>query len=122
MKGKTILLVSLLLLLTALLGAGDRNHTGILIDTLCGETAAHNSEKVAHHTVACSLMENCQASGFGIVFDRVFFKFDERGDELALELLKKTALKRRLAVRVWGDFDFQEETVRVSRLETASED
>ncbi len=104
-------------LFSAGLIAGEQNRSGILMDTLCGETSAHNSEKVAHHTVACSLMKSCKASGFGMVSEQTFLKFDDGGDKLALERLEETSLKRKLRVRVWGDFDFERGTVRVSRLE-----
>ena len=114
---KGIVFFPFFLLLSCLFGAEDQSRTGILIDTLCGETSAHNSEKVAHHTVACSLVENCRDSGFGIVVEKTFLKFDERGDKLALGVLEQTPIKKKLEVRVWGDFDFEGETVRVIKLE-----
>ncbi len=113
---KRIAAVAFVLASAVLIGQ-EQSRSGVLIDTLCGETSAHNFEKVAHHTVTCSLMKNCKASGFGMVVEKMFLKFDDEGDRLALELLEETSLKRKIRVEVWGDFDFEQERVRVSRLE-----
>ena len=102
--------------------AGETTRSGVLIDTLCGETSAHNAEKVEDHTVACSLMKNCQASGFGLVVDATFFKFDGRGDDLALALLEKTSQRRKLRIAVTGLFDTQGDTVLVKSLEPVKAD
>jgi len=104
--------------LTLTISAWAENETkvGILIDTLCGETSAHNPEKVADHTVSCSLMRNCKLSGFGLVVDPIFFKFDTQGDEMALNLLESSQKRRNVEVKVTGIFNPQEGTVLVGKL------
>lgn len=51
-----------------------------------------------------------------MLWEPAFLKFDNGSDKLSLKLLEETSLKRKLRVRVWGNFDFEQEPVRVSRL------
>ena len=116
MKNLLYFLLIFSLMCTASAWAEDETKVGVLIDTLCGETSAHNPEKVEDHTVSCSLIQNCKLSGFGLVVDPIFFKFDARGDEMALTLLKKSQKRRNVKIKVTGIFNPQEGIVLVDEL------
>lgn len=116
MKNLRCFLLIFSLTFTVSAWAENKTKVGVLIDTLCGETSAHNPEKVEDHTVSCSLMKNCKSSGFGLVVDPIFFKFDIRGDEMALTLLERSQKRRNVKVKVTGIFNPQEGTVLVEKL------
>jgi len=59
--------------------------TGYLVDKMCGSGMAKKDaktamEKAKNHAVSCALEDNCSASGFGLVMDGKFYKFDAKGD------------------------------------------
>ena len=92
-------------------GTGVQTLKGYLTDKMCGtgftktgdaKTAAAKAKK---HTKDCALEENCMASGYGLVFDGKFHKFDEAGDKIALEYLNKTKKENNLFVMVKGTMD-----------------
>ncbi|MDA2929394.1 hypothetical protein MYX84_05505 [Acidobacteria bacterium AH-259-O06] len=112
---QTCVVSAIFLLSATMIFAGEAKKTGILIDAMCGEMSAANAEKVANHKVACALMPNCQESGFGIVLEGKFLKFDQAGDEKALQLLKNTKKTDKMKVEVTGDFEG--DTVKVSKIE-----
>ncbi|HEY4611806.1 MAG TPA: hypothetical protein VII11_02365 [Bacteroidota bacterium] len=83
---------------------------GYLVDKMCGAgyakgDAAKAAEKGMKHSKACALDEDCAASGFGIVMDGKYLKFDEAGDKLALEYLNKSEKKSDFLVEVAGTQD-----------------
>jgi hypothetical protein len=85
----------------------DKSYTGYVVDKMCALGMVKKGPKVAmekamKHTKACALEDDCAASGYGLVMDGRFFKFDEKGDKLAAEYLQKTKKKRELLVDVEG--------------------
>lgn len=85
----------------------DKSYTGYVVDKMCAVGMVKKGPKIAmekamKHTKACALEDDCAASGFGLVMDGKFFKFDEKGDKLAAEYLDKTTKKRDLLVDVKG--------------------
>ncbi len=88
------------------------NYEGYLADVLCATrgTALDGADMMRHpekHSVACLKEEQCVASGYGILTKGAgetyaFQKFDKKGNELALELIKKTHKKDSLSVIVIG--------------------
>jgi hypothetical protein len=62
---------------------------GYLADMMCGKRLAKDEKKAAKHTVACALEEACAETGFGLVYENAFHKFDEKGDKMAKEWLDK---------------------------------
>jgi hypothetical protein len=85
----------------------NKGFTGYVVDKMCAVGMVKKGPKVAmekamKHTKACALEDDCAASGYGLVMDGKFFKFDERGDKLAAEYLNKTTKKRDLLVDVKG--------------------
>ncbi|MCI0706468.1 MAG: hypothetical protein L0Y80_03155 [Ignavibacteriae bacterium] len=80
---------------------------GYLVDKMCGSgyakgDAAKAAEKGMKHSKACALEEDCAASGYGIIMDGKYIKFDEKGDKLALEYLNKSSKKNDFLVEVAG--------------------
>lgn len=85
----------------------DKSYTGYVVDKMCALGMVKKGPKVAmekamKHTRACALEDDCAASGYGLVMDGKFYKFDEKGDKLAAEYLEKTKKKRDLLVDVRG--------------------
>ena len=87
-------------------------YEGYLADVLCATrgTALDGADMLRHpekHSVACLKEPPCVASGFGILTKGTgdtftFHKFDQKGNELALELIKKTQKKDSFSVEVTG--------------------
>ena len=88
----------------------DKGYTGYADDKMCALGMVKTGPKVARekamkHTNACALEDDCAASGYGLVRDGQYFKFDEKGDKLADEYLQKTKKKRELLVDVKGTLE-----------------
>ena len=118
MKRVQLLCFSCVLLAGSLLVfAGPDTKTGVLMDAACGARVAANVEKAAKHTVACALMESCKASGFGLILEGRFLKFDPAGDEEAVKLLEAAKVRENFRVEVTGEFT--EDDVKVSAMKPA---
>jgi hypothetical protein len=79
--------------------------TGWLIEKSCSGT-----DDPAKHTKECCLMKDCAASGYGITLKQPdgsfkFYKFDQKGHNLAAVYLKKTNKKDNLTISVKGVWD-----------------
>lgn len=79
--------------------------TGWLIDKCCSGT-----KDPVRHTTECLRMESCTATGFGILEKQQdgtvkFYKFDEKGHNLAVNYLKKVTQKDNVAITVKGVWD-----------------
>ena len=72
---------------------------GFLVDNMCA--TPHDTEAKKHKT-SCSLMEACVKSGYAVVSKDTVYKLDEKGNELALAVLKETKTKQGVAVAVEG--------------------
>ena len=89
----------------------DMVYKGYLVDKMCatGFTKSGDvkkaTEKAKKHTKDCALEENCKASGYGLIMDGKFHKFDESGDKLAVNYLNKTKWESNLVVEVKGMMD-----------------
>ena len=115
---KTLGVLAIMLLSTNLTFAVDTTKTGILLDAMCGEMSASNTDELASHKVLCALMPNCQESGFGIVVEGKFLKFGEAGDEKALAFLKSTQKKSAVKIAVTGEFSG--DNVKVATIKEAN--
>lgn len=100
-----------------LVPAGPDTRTGVVMDAACGARVAANAEKTAKHTVACALMESCKASGFGLILEGRFLKFDPAGDEQALKLLEAAKVRENFRAEVTGEFS--EDNIKVSAMKAA---
>jgi hypothetical protein len=83
---------------------------GYLVDKMCATGMAKKSPeeamaKAAKHTKSCALEESCVESGFGLISEGKWYKFDDAGDKQALAWLKKTDKKNELMVEVTGTHD-----------------
>ncbi|MGB2868520.1 MAG: hypothetical protein WBD36_08725 [Bacteroidota bacterium] len=104
--------------------SGSHVMTGWLVDQMCGKKmgngdAEKSNAKAAKHTKDCAVEESCAESGYGLVNNGKWFKFDEKGDKLAAEWLSKTDLKKNLMVNVKGAMDG--DNIKVESITTASE-
>ena len=111
------LLVSLFFLTSFTMLAQDKmdkssSHTmkGYLVDNACGTGMAKKAPdeamaEAAKHEKSCALKEGCQDSGFGLMSEGVFYKFDDNGAKKALALMKKTKKKNEIMVAVVGNHD-----------------
>lgn len=87
-------------------------YEGYLADVLCATrgTALDGADMMKHpekHSVACLKEPPCVASGFGVLVKGkdetyAFHKFDKKGNELAVQLINKTAKKDGVLVEVTG--------------------
>jgi hypothetical protein len=80
---------------------------GYLVDKMCATGMAKKSPeeamaKAAKHTKSCALEESCVESGYGLISEGKWYKFDDAGDKQALAWLKKTDKKNELMVEVTG--------------------
>ncbi|MGA7160139.1 MAG: hypothetical protein WBZ48_04000 [Bacteroidota bacterium] len=118
MKKRSIsIFLSLFLLASISLFAQEKmekatSHTmkGYLVDRMCATGMAKKAPdeamaKAAKHTKSCALEESCQESGFGLMSDGMWYKFDDNGDKQALALLQKTEKKNEIMVAVTGTHD-----------------
>ena len=108
------ILLVVLVFLSGALSAHGEEKTGILVDAKCGTQIAGNADKVTGDPNSCSL-EN-RESGYGIVSDGKFYKFDDYGNKQALLLLKVTEKTSNLKVRVGGHFE--SDLIKVGEIET----
>ncbi len=113
MKRPLVILIVSTLFFLFLLAHGEEK-TGILIDAKCGANLADQPSKAQAHPVSCAL--DSKDSGFGIIADEKFFRFDDFGNKQALLLLKATQKESNLKVRVGGHFEGN--LIKVSEIET----
>lgn len=103
MKRKTLLAaLALALVTTAFAFAQEKRAAkinGFLVDNMCAAPADSDAKQ---HPTSCSLMEACQKSGYAVVSKDKVYKLDERGNQLALAILKETKTKKGVAVAVEG--------------------
>ena len=105
MKTKTVLItVTAMLTMCVAVSAHDQK-VGLLIDTECGKRLADSPEEAAAHAVSCSLKEECAKTGYGVIVDGKFYKFDKMGNKLANVILMTTKKKAGVKVKVDGHFD-----------------
>jgi hypothetical protein len=104
--GFALVLVAVLVT-TVSLRADDHKVTlkGYLIDKACSTgalKAADPAAKAKGHKKGCALMDNCAASGYGIVSDGKYYAFDKAGNEMAAKWLKATEKTDNLGLEVVG--------------------
>ncbi len=92
---------------------------GFLADKMCGSGFAKKDKETAtskamKHTVSCALEESCMESGYGLLLDGKYIKFDEAGDKMAVDYLKNTKVKENILVEVSGSQDG--ETIKVKSI------
>jgi hypothetical protein len=77
--------------------AGKVTLRGYLMDASCGAALSGKptaEARAARHTKACALNEECAASGYGIMAEGKWVKFDARGDSLAKKAITASRRER----------------------------
>ena len=87
----------LVLLMAFPLAAAEWKGVSI-VDAGCAERVKANPDK---HTRAC--MMRCEESGYGVVADGNFIKFDEKGNNLAIEALQKSKKDDAIHATITGE-------------------
>ena len=97
-------------------GDGKQALTGYLMDLECAPSILKKPDvekAAAAHTKDCATEEDCAKEGYGVIVGKKVIKFDDRGNELAKEFLKKTEKEDHLRVKVEG-------TVKGDQIEVAT--
>jgi len=99
---KLALLTVLLALPLAAFAGENVTVSGVLVDKMCsGETKT--TEKALEHSKDCALMDQCAASGFGVVTaEGAFLTFDAAGNKKAVEFLKSFKGDQNIKITVQG--------------------
>jgi len=94
---KKLLSLVLALLVTVPVFAATWENVAI-VDAGCADKVMNDPDK---HPRACML--DCADSGYGVVADGKFIKFDEKGNELAIEALKGSEKKNGIRADITGE-------------------
>ena len=82
--------------------AGDAKPAtlkGYVVDQMCGGkmAAKENAQtKAEGHTKDCALNESCSSSGYGIMSEGKYYKFDEKGSATAKAMIEKSKREKGL--------------------------
>jgi hypothetical protein len=97
-----IALCTIVLAFVLTANAGDAKPTtlkGYVVDQMCGGkmAAKENAQSKAEgHSKDCALDEHCSASGYGIMSDGKYYKFDEKGSATAKAMIEKSKREKGL--------------------------
>jgi type 1 fimbria pilin len=115
---RKLFVVILSLAFAAMLYAQDSKAikvTGYLIDNACADGAKELNSRAKGHSVSCALMDSCEKSGYSVVTDdNKRYKLNEKGEGLAVELLKNTKTTKGVKVDLEGNYNGSE--VDVTKL------
>lgn len=109
MNLKAVFFISAMVLLSVNAAAQDnpdqQTWRGLLVDAhYAGDLLSYESlaQKAKKYTKESGLKREAKESGYGIVVRDKFYAFDAKGNELALELLRRTTKESRIEVEVSG--------------------
>jgi hypothetical protein len=89
---------------------------GHLVDVACSSKHATEADFIAKHDKKCLLMEACVKSGYSLVTaDGKMLKLDTKGNQMALDLIKKTEREGNWVVAVTGKVSG--DTIAVSNIQ-----
>jgi hypothetical protein len=119
MMRKTFVLILVLAAVGAIYAREGKNVklTGYLIDNACAGAHAKDADfgkRVEGHSVSCALMPGCEASGYAIYSDDKLYKLDDKGNKIAVDLLKASKPKKGFHVQAEGQIEG--DTLHVSSL------
>ena len=108
--------------------AEDHVFEQYLYDVDCAKKAIADDGTVLRtfpekHTVACLKKPSCMASGYGLIIRNKktgrynFYKFDEKGNELAIKLLETTKKTDNMRIKVNGTLDDKRMILKVESIE-----
>jgi hypothetical protein len=100
------LLAGVGLLVVGLAGTGaaqGQTINGTLMDVACSSHHATEAGYTEKHDKKCLLMDACVKSGYSLVTaDKKVLKFDAKGNQLAVDLIRKTERENNWTVAVNG--------------------
>jgi len=103
------------LAMCATMSAQDQKISGYLVDAVCAGNHASEPGYAANHNKNCNLMAGCIKSGYSVITaDNKVLKFDQKGNDQALALIKATEKDKDWKVVVTGKVDGQ--TIAVSSI------
>jgi hypothetical protein len=112
LAGKLLALAAVLAL--PALASETKNWQNVsLVDLNCSKKAAVTKDPDTH-TRDCALL--CSKSGYGVLVDGKYYKFDAAGSDQALAALKASSKKDHLRVDVSGELDGDTLTVASLKL------
>jgi type 1 fimbria pilin len=114
---RKVFALTTIVLLAGVLFAQDKTVTitGNLMDNACAESAKDLGTKAKNHSTSCALMDGCEKSGYAVyAADSKLYKLDDKGNDLAVDLLKNTKTKNGVKVSVEGTLNG--DTVKVTKL------
>ncbi len=94
--------------------------TGNLIDNACAESAKDLGARAKNHSTSCAMMDGCEKSGYAVyASDNKLYKLDDKGNDIAADLLKNTKTQKGVKVSVEGTLDGN--TIKVTKLTEVTE-
>jgi type 1 fimbria pilin len=114
---RKVFALTTIVLLAGILFAQDKTVTitGNLMDNACAESAKDLGAKAKNHSTSCALMDGCEKTGYAVyAADNKLYKLDDKGNDLAVDLLKNTKTKNGVKVSVEGTLNG--DTVKVTKL------
>jgi hypothetical protein len=102
---------------TAMGQSEGQKFNGHLVDAVCAGNHATEPGYAANHEKQCNLMAGCVKSGFSLITaDSKVLKFDQKGNDQALALIKAYDKEKDMKVTVVGKLDGQTLTVSSIKL------
>jgi hypothetical protein len=80
----------------------ETEYVGILLPKLCAARFPELLPHAGEHSLACAVYPHCYESGYGIVMEDKFYRFDERGDDLARRIVVTLHAQQDVQVVVRG--------------------
>ena len=114
---RKVFALTVVALMAGVLFAQEKTVTisGNLIDNACAESAKDLGTRAKNHSTSCAMMDGCEKSGYAVyAADNKLYKLDDKGNDIAADLLKNTQTKKGLKVSVEGTLDGT--TIKVTKL------
>jgi hypothetical protein len=97
----------------------DKGWNGVLIDKACG--SKQKTEKdAAEHGKDCAMKPGCASSGYGLFVKDTWYKFDEKGQDVAKKYLKEE--DHGTKVHVTGELDKDKKMITVKEIHPQDKD
>jgi len=84
-------------------------YEGFLVDRACAAMYKHDggniAQKASSHTRTCCLEPSCSEAGYSLYVSKyqAWFDLDDKGNQLARELIKKSKIVKGIKVQVTGE-------------------
>ena len=114
---RKVFALTILVLMAGVLFAQDKTVTitGNLMDNACAESAKDIDARAKNHSTSCALMDGCEKTGYAVyAADKKLYKLDDKGNDLAADVLKNTKTTKGVKVSVEGTLDGT--TIKVTKL------